>query len=84
MPLGGTRSRDVASGLETPSGEALRAYWREYTGVTHVNAAATMDVRGGWVLVLAGENLLDYQRGEPDNATVVPGRTLTLGLRAAF
>jgi outer membrane receptor protein involved in Fe transport len=77
-------ARDVASGMETPSGEALRTYWREYTGVTHVNAAATMDVRGGWVLVLAGENLLDYQRGEPDNATVVPGRTLTMGLRAAF
>jgi outer membrane receptor protein involved in Fe transport len=77
-------ARDVARGGETPSGDGLRSYWRAYTGVTHVNAAATMDVRGGWMLVLAGENLLDYQRGEPDNATVVPGRTLTLGLRAAF
>jgi iron complex outermembrane receptor protein len=75
-------ARAAASGVDTGAG--LRGYWRAYAGVAHVNAAATMDVPGGLVLVLAGENLLDHQRGEPDNATVVPGRTLTLGLRAAF
>ncbi len=75
-------ARAAAGGVDTGAG--LRDYWRTYSGVTHVNAAATMDVPGGLVLVLAGENLLDHQRGEPANATVVPGRTLTLGLRAAF
>jgi iron complex outermembrane receptor protein len=34
--------------------------------------------------VLTADNLLDRQRGEPDNLTIVPGRTLLLGLRAAF
>jgi iron complex outermembrane receptor protein len=34
--------------------------------------------------VLTGENLLDLQRGEPDNATIVPGRTVLLGVRAAI
>ena len=36
-----------------------------------------------WVS-LSGENLLNRQLGEPDNVTVVPGRTITLGLRTAF
>ena len=31
-----------------------------------------------------GENLLDRRRGEPDNATVLPGRTVTLGARVRF
>jgi iron complex outermembrane recepter protein len=66
------------------AGAELRSYWRAYAGVTHLNAVATLDVRGGLVLVLTGDNLLDHQRGEPDNVTVVPGRTLTLGIRAAF
>jgi iron complex outermembrane receptor protein len=35
-------------------------------------------------VVLTGRNLLDAQRGEPDNVTVVPGRTLTAGLQAKF
>ncbi|NUR35196.1 MAG: hypothetical protein HOQ17_07970 [Gemmatimonadaceae bacterium] len=36
-----------------------------------------------WVS-LSGENLLNRQLGEPDNVTVVPGRTINLGLRTAF
>jgi iron complex outermembrane receptor protein len=35
-------------------------------------------------LMLDGENLLDEQRGEPDNITVLPGRTLSAGLRVRF
>lgn len=80
-------ARDVAAAppaAPEPTGAELRAYWREYPGVTRVNAMAAMDVRGGLVLVLSGENLLDHQRGEPDNLTLVPGRTLTLGIRAEF
>jgi hypothetical protein len=33
---------------------------------------------------LSGENLLNRQHGEPDNVTVVPGRTLIFGLKAAM
>jgi iron complex outermembrane receptor protein len=78
------RDQAAAWGPQAMAGDGLRGYWLRYPGVTHVNGAATLDVRGGWVLVLSGENLLDHQRGEPDNATVVPGRTVSLGLRAAF
>ena len=38
----------------------------------------------GLSLVMTGDNLLGQQRGEPDNATVVPGRTITAGLKAKF
>ncbi len=34
--------------------------------------------------MIDGENLLDEQRGEPDNVTVLPGRTLSAGLRLSF
>jgi glucose-1-phosphate thymidylyltransferase len=36
------------------------------------------------LLVLGGDNLLDRQRGEPDDATVMPGRSVSLGIRAKF
>lgn len=66
------------------TGIRLRDYWRRYDGVTRVNASATLQLPRGATLVLTGYNLLDRQQGEPDNLTVVPGRTLMLGLRAAF
>jgi hypothetical protein len=34
--------------------------------------------------MVTAENLLDHQLGEPDNVTVLPGRTITGGLRAKF
>jgi iron complex outermembrane receptor protein len=64
-------------------GSELRTYWREYPGVTHLRASVTRDFRG-LSAVLTGDNLLDRQRGEPDNVTVLPGRTITAGLRARF
>jgi len=66
------------------AGAPLRDYWLRYDGVTRLNATATLDLPRGTTLVLTGDNLLDRQQGEPDNLTVVPGRTLMLGLRAAF
>jgi outer membrane receptor protein involved in Fe transport len=80
-------AQDVARNTRSPqltAGSWLRGYWRRYPGVTRVNATASLDVREGLVLVLTGENLLDHQRGEPDNLTLVPGRTLSLGFRAEF
>ena len=35
-------------------------------------------------LLLAGDNLLGIQTGEPDNLTVMPGRTVSFGVKAAF
>jgi outer membrane receptor protein involved in Fe transport len=66
------------------SGVKLRQYWASYTGAAHVRSAMTYDVWQGMLLTLTGENLLNYQRGEPDTMTIVPGRTITLGVRARF
>jgi len=35
-------------------------------------------------LVVTSDNLLGHQLDEPDNVTVLPGRTITGGLRARF
>jgi iron complex outermembrane receptor protein len=37
-----------------------------------------------FTLSLTARNLLDVQRGEPDNLTIVPGRTITAGVQATF
>jgi iron complex outermembrane receptor protein len=70
---------------ESPvSGSALRDYWRKYDGVTRLRASLSRDLGRGLRLMLSGDNLLDVQRGAPDNATILPGRTTTLTLRASF
>ena len=66
------------------SGAALRTYWRSYAGVTRLRAEFARDLSRGLTLTVLGENLLDRQRNEPDNATVLPGRTITAGFRARF
>ena len=65
-------------------GTELRSYWRKYDGVTRVGGRATFSIAHGMSFTLDGENLLDEQRGEPDNITVLPGRTLSAGLRVKF
>jgi iron complex outermembrane recepter protein len=76
------------SGEPLPSpdqmGPWLRSFWRTYGGVTRLQLTTSRDLRRGVALVLTGENLLDRQLGEPDNVTVLPGRTITAGIRAAF
>jgi len=62
-------------------GADLRGYWRNYGGTTRLRASVSRQFGAGLSLTLAGENLLDAQRGEPDNATIVPGRTITTALR---
>ena len=73
----GPQSREFA-------GPHLRAYWRSYEGETHLRFTAARDLVRGLSLLLAGENLLGGQLGEPDNVTIRPGRTITGGLRASF
>jgi iron complex outermembrane recepter protein len=65
-------------------GPELRAYWRVYGGVTHWSASSAYTLSPRMTLIFTGDNLLGHQRGEPDNLTVLPGRTLTLGVRAGF
>jgi iron complex outermembrane receptor protein len=65
-------------------GKELRQYWRLYPGVTRIDASFSRQLFGGFGLLVGGHNLLDAQRGEPDNVTVLPGRTLTAGLQAKF
>jgi iron complex outermembrane receptor protein len=65
-------------------GPQLRAYWRQYNGGLRLHVAASRDLRGMFALEIRGDNLLNYQRGEPDNITVVPGRTIMTGLRFKF
>jgi iron complex outermembrane receptor protein len=80
-------TQDLAAAERTPGefiGAQLRAYWRRYPGAARVRASLARDLPRGLALTLAGENLLGYQRGEPDNATVIPGRTISLGLRVKF
>jgi iron complex outermembrane receptor protein len=65
-------------------GPALRQFWLRYDAVTRVNLSVARALRDGVMLHLTGDNLLDVQTGEPDNITIVPGRTLSLGVRAHF
>jgi iron complex outermembrane receptor protein len=65
-------------------GPLLRRYWLRYDGVTRWRANASYRLRGDLSLLIGGENLLNVQRGAPDNATVTAGRTLSFGLRSMF
>ncbi|HEU4628963.1 MAG TPA: TonB-dependent receptor [Gemmatimonadaceae bacterium] len=72
------------STMSAPVGAQLRDYWHHYDGVTRLRAAAARDLGRGLALLVTGDNLLNRQVGEPDNVTIVPGRTIAIGLRAAF
>lgn len=65
-------------------GPDLRSYWMTYGGVTRVGGRLGLTLARGIAFTFDGENLLDEQRGEPDNVTVLPGRTLSAGLRLRF
>jgi hypothetical protein len=66
------------------SGAQLRSYWRAYDGVTQLSVRSTHTLNRNLSLVLSGENLLDRQTGAPDNITIMPGRGLSVGVRANF
>ncbi|MEP6778935.1 MAG: TonB-dependent receptor [Gemmatimonadaceae bacterium] len=66
------------------TGTRLRNYWKEYDGATRLRGNVAYTLTRKFTAVLTGDNLFNLQRGEPDNVTIVPGRTLTLGLRTRF
>ena len=72
------------TGRLTPVGEALRAYWRTYEGSTRLGATTSLRVTERASVSLTGSNLLNHQLGEPDNITVVPGRSILIGLQTTF
>ncbi len=77
----------VESGDRLPRdliGAQLRSFWRVYPGVNRLRANLSYDLRRALSLVVTADNLLDHQLGEPDNVTVLPGRTIIGGLRARF
>ena len=65
-------------------GSQLRTYWRNYDGVTRLGANFGYNVGRGLTFTVRGDNLLDKQEGEPDNITILPGRTVSGGLRVSF
>ena len=74
---GGTPARGL-------TGSTLRSYWMSYPEVTRLRASVSHDLTRALTLRFIGDNLLDRQRGEPDNITIVPGRTLSFGVAARF
>jgi iron complex outermembrane recepter protein len=66
------------------TGAQLRSFWTSYRGTTRLRASASREMWGGLTMHVTGENLLGHQRGEPDTITIVPGRTLSFGVRARF
>jgi len=80
-------SRAYSSGTRSVHdmlGQQLRQYWRRYDGGLRLRASASHDVRGIFTFEVSGDNLLNYQRNEPDNVTILPGRTLMTGMRVKF
>ncbi len=74
---GGTPAREL-------TGATLRSYWMQYPEVTRLRASVAHDLTRSLTLRFIGDNLLDRQRGEPDNVTIVPGRTISFGISARF
>jgi iron complex outermembrane receptor protein len=65
-------------------GPQLRQYWRQYNGSLRVRASASRDIRDRLAIQFSGENLLSHQLNEPDNMTVLPGRTILTGVYLKF
>jgi outer membrane receptor protein involved in Fe transport len=66
------------------TGRQLRRFWASYPGTTRLRASVSRDLWRGLAMSVTGENLLGDQRGEPDTITIVPGRTISAGVRARF
>ena len=49
-----------------------------------LRATASRDIRDLFTFEINGENLLGYQRNEPDNLTILPGRTIMTGVKLRF
>ena len=75
---------DTTRSTLPPVGAALRPFVRDYEGVTRLGTWLDLTLWRATALTLRGDNLLGRQVGEPDNVTVLPGRTVIVGIRTAF
>ncbi len=66
------------------TGAKLRNFWTSYDGVTRMRGNISWNLSGNTQLHLGGDNLLNVQKGAPDNAAFTVGRTVTLGISAFF
>ena len=66
------------------NGAMLRNYWLRYAGVSRLRGSFNYRLVREISMHLSGDNLLNVQRGAPDNATVTAGRTIAFGLRTGF
>ncbi|HCT58199.1 MAG TPA: hypothetical protein DGD08_13420 [Gemmatimonas aurantiaca] len=80
----GSELNGTGAGGQSFEGGMLRNYWTQYEPLTRWRANVTYRLRGDLSIVTGGDNLLNVQRGAPDNATVTAGRTLTFGRRTIF
>lgn len=64
------------------AGRNLRRWWLNYPGATRLRSSLSFDLPRDLSLMLTGDNLLNRQRGEPDSITIVPGRTISVGVKA--
>lgn len=83
VALAGTYLRGGSPAQEL-NGATLRSYWITYGEVTRLRASVAHDLTRSLTLRVIGDNLLDRQRGEPDNVTILPGRAISFGLAARF
>lgn len=66
------------------NGAMLRNYWLRYGGVSRLRGSFNYRLVREVSMQLNGDNLLNVQRGAPDNATVTAGRTISFGVRTVF
>jgi iron complex outermembrane receptor protein len=75
---------DSASGRATLGDLNLRDYWATYPGTARLRGTFVVQLPSNTALQVTGENLTNVQTGEPDSITILPGRSIMLGLRARF
>lgn len=82
------RIATVADTAQNPAlqftGARLRQYWKHYDGGARLRASMSRDFRESFTFEISGENLLNHQTGEPDNITIIPGRTIMTGVKLRF
>lgn len=66
------------------TGAKLRQFWVRYPGAPRLRGTVSVALPRGLGFTLTGDNLTGEQRGEPDTMTILPGRTITAGIRARF
>ena len=73
-----------ASGASISPARSFGSSGGTTTARSRLRAAASRDFRDLFTFEISGDNLLSHQLNEPDNMTVLPGRTIMTGVRLKF